>query len=51
MEAIQPGQFTLKQILRQNWNSFLDVHLLKQDCKILFPDCTGLAIGKLRLVL
>jgi len=31
MEAIQSGQFTLKQILQQNWCSFLDVyHLLVQ---------------------
>jgi hypothetical protein len=28
MEAIQSGQFTLKQILQQNWCSFLDVHHL-----------------------
>lgn len=26
METIQSGSFTLKQILRENWNSFLDVH-------------------------
>ncbi|MCP3928739.1 MAG: transposase, partial [Bacteroidetes bacterium] len=31
MEAIQSGQFTLKQILQENWCSFLDVyHLLVQ---------------------
>jgi len=31
METIQSGQFTLKQILQQNWCSFLDVyHLLVQ---------------------
>jgi hypothetical protein len=31
MEAIQAEQFTLKQILQQNWCSFLDVyHLLVQ---------------------
>jgi hypothetical protein len=28
MEAIRSGQFTLKQILQENWCSFLDVHYL-----------------------